>query len=144
MSTKISNSPLICSICNKQHNREYETCASCTTKEQQMNIEIGKKYINKYGKVVEVESIKDNHFDDNHISRAGCVWFWDKQGGLHVLTESDFLQQYEPYEVVYEYRYCFLNESSYDISSRYFTDKEVKPSYWIAHQRLDFTKRERK
>lgn len=85
-----------------------------------MIIEIGSKWI-KDGEVVEVENIKDNHFDNNSTSRTDCLWFWDKQGSIHVLTECDFLEQYKPYEepkqtVVIEKWLCYDNlAESYSI-----------------------------
>ena len=115
-----------------------------------MIIEIGSKWV-KDGKVVEVENIKDNHFDNNRTSRTDCVWFWDKQGSIHVLTECDFLKQYKPYGVVYEYKWAYLNKKDFfiaiDDKHFYLDEEEFYKAYRKEHivgQRLDFTKRERK
>ena len=72
------------------------------------------------------------------------------------------LEQYKPYEPVYEYRYAikiktgmgnilkidnviyYSDEYMHSISGAYYTDNEKKPEHWISYQRLDFTKRERK
>ena len=65
--------------------------------------------------------------------------------GNHVLTERDFLKQYKPYEVVYEYKYAYYTGVSECISQDYFTDCEFETkTVYRTYQRLDFTKRERK
>ena len=78
-----------------------------------MSIEKDSKWV-KDGEVVEVVWLN-----------ATCVCEWEKAGNekivwfemlndksthrvRHVLTERDFLEQYKPYEVVYEYQYAYL------------------------------------
>ena len=109
-----------------------------------MSIEIGSKWV-KDGEVVEVENIKDNHFNNDRTSRIDCVWFWDEQGRIHVLTERDFLEQYKPYEIAYEWRWVICKENC-EMITAYYTDKEAEKefSFYSKKQRIDFTKRERK
>ena len=112
-----------------------------------MSIEIGSKWV-KDGEVVEVFNIKYNHFDDSNPSRVECVWFCDKQGIDHVLTERDFLEQYKPYEVVYEFE-CIAQQPNGDRHyTGFMTEKEMEyfsfQNDCAYYQRIDFTKRERK
>ena len=66
------------------------------------NIEKGSKWV-KDGEVVEVIRLtKDAH----HTDGIRTVIFSDTKL-RHVLTEHDFLEQYKPYEVVYEYKYAY-------------------------------------
>lgn len=107
-----------------------------------MSIEKDSKWV-KDGEVVELNTARDNYFDNGNTSRVECVWFWDKEGNIHVLTERDFLEQYKPYEPVYEYRYVTDIYCETKILNRYFTEDEIKEEYEV-YQRIDFTKRERK
>lgn len=107
-----------------------------------MSIEKDTKWV-KDGEVVELNTARDNYFDNGNTSRVECVWFWDKEGNIHVLTERDFLEQYKPYEPVYEYRYVTDIYCETKILNRYFTEDEIKEEYEV-YQRIDFTKRERK
>ena len=104
-----------------------------------MNIEINSKWV-KDGKVVEVKSIEDIRIDKRTL-----IWFMHsiKTDYLHVLTEHDFLEQYKPYEPVYEYRYVTDIYCETKILNRYFTEDEIKEEYEV-YQRIDFTKRERR
>ena len=108
-----------------------------------MSIEIGSKWV-KDGEVVEVERQRENHFSEVNTLRIDCVWFFDKEESIHVLTERDFLEQYKP-EPVYEYKYAYDTGVSVCISNRYYTDLEFKAeTVYEQYQRLDFTKIERK
>ena len=118
-----------------------------------MSIEIGKKYISKDGGVVVVENIKNNYYNDTKTSAAICVWFWDIEGDIHVLTDNDFIEQHRPYEVIYEYQYLFkLKDSklwngvtSYHKDIQECIDSELEEARdKFEYQRLDFTKRVRK
>ena len=103
-----------------------------------MNIEIFSKWI-KDGEVVEVT----NTYESVGIS---CIWYIDKDTISHILTERDFLEQYKPYEVVYEYLYA-LDYEYLGISEKYYKDDtefQTKNEMCKSFQRLDFTKRERK
>lgn len=106
-----------------------------------MSIEIGSKWV-KDGEVVEIKYI-ELAYD------VVCIFF--DNDAYHVLAEYDFLEQYKPYEPVYEYKYAFANISQLDsvwFDSTYFKDEiEIGKSYLlntIKYQRIDFTKRERK
>ena len=114
-----------------------------------MSIAKDSKWV-KDGEVVELNTARDNYFDNGNTSRVECVWFWDKEGNIHVLTERDFLKQYKPYEVVYEWQWAYITNSllRWHISN-YMTEEEFKT--WqgsanssLEYQRIDFTKRERK
>ena len=105
-----------------------------------MSIEIGSKWV-KDVEVVEVLNCRKNH-GGIYQDMIPCVWFiFD--GDTHVLTERDFLEQYKPYEPVYEYRYVTDIYCETKILNRYFTEDEIKEEYEV-YQRIDFTKRERK
>lgn len=119
-----------------------------------MSIKIGEQYIDNNGKKVEVLSNPFNYFypyEDpmDMKEREKCVWFKDDEGN-HVLTERDFLEQYKPYEQVYEAFYSYGNiDTPKQTKKRYKDDNEFLQSdecYGISFQgfqRLDFTKRER-
>ena len=77
------------------------------------------------------------------------VVIYEEIGVKHILTERDFLEQYKPYEVVYEWQWAYITNSllRWHISN-YMTEEEFKT--WqgsanssLEYQRLDFTKRER-
>lgn len=110
-----------------------------------MSIEKDSKWV-KDGEVVELNTARDNYFDNGNTSRVECVWFWDKEGNIHVLTERDFLKQYKPYEPVYEYAYTYVDKNGFFVTACYFKDDEEFKKYNsdTKFQRLDFTKRERK
>ena len=115
-----------------------------------MSIEKDSKWV-KDGEVVELNTARDNYFDNGNTSRVECVWFWDKEGNIHVLTERDFLEQYKPYEPVYEYKYVIGFTEFQKITNKFYkSDEELMSSEdtygFIGQnfQRLDFTKRERK
>ena len=117
-----------------------------------MSIEIGSKWF-KDGEVVVIREI-------GKMGNIDCIMYSD--GVFHALTMCDFLEQYKPYEPVYEYQYAikigtgignilkidnviyYSDEYKHSISGAYYTDNEKKPEHWISYQRLDFTKRERK
>ena len=108
-----------------------------------MIIEIGSKWV-KDGEVVEVT----NFYESVSI---WCIWFIDSENNSHILTERDFLEQYKPYEVVYEYKWAYLNKKDFfiaiDDKHFYIDEEEFYKAYRKEHivgQRLDFTKRERK
>ena len=64
-----------------------------------MSIEKDSKWV-KDGEVVK---IKADCLNDCIRTNRQCVWFEDKKCEVHVLTRCDFLEQYKPYEVVYEF-----------------------------------------
>ena len=113
-----------------------------------MSIEIGSKWV-KDVEVVEVLNCRKNH-GGIYQDMIPCVWFiFD--GDTHVLTERDFLEQYKPYEPVYEYRYALqLSKERAIVTDDFYKDDEEFVQAWLsendksAYQRLDFTKRERK
>ena len=110
-----------------------------------MSIEIGSTWV-KDGEVVEVFSLRKNNYGDGGTEYKNGVWFKDAVIEYHVLTESDFLEQYKPYEVVYEYLYA-LDYEYIGISEKYYTDDDdfkKRNEQCVSFQRLDFTKRERK
>lgn len=107
-----------------------------------MSIEIGSRWV-KDGKVVEVT----NFYESVSI---WCIWFIDSKTISHILTERDFLEQYKPYEPVYEWQWAYITNSLLNWhTSNYMTEEEFKT--WqgsannsLVYQRLDITKRERK
>ena len=104
----------------------------------------GDKFV-KDGKVIEVFNIKDNYFDDGSTLSVECVWFWCKEGSIHVITEHDFLEQYTPYKPVEEYQWAFKRKTDtrWTISDTYLVGIPCLTSDEADYQRLDFTKRER-
>lgn len=111
-----------------------------------MSIEVGSKWV-KDGEVVKVT---DTVYVSSYMN---CVVFMHstKTDYPHIITERDFLEQYKPYEPVYEYQYVLRNYIDCPIyeSQRYYKDdnefleKEVNDKNFKTFQRLDFTKRER-
>lgn len=111
-------------------------------------MKIGDKFV-KDGKVIEVFNIKDNYFDDGSTSNVECVWFWCEKGSIHVITERDFLEQYTPYEPVYEWQWAYTTSETINWgTTAHMTEEEFKtwqgkaPSS-LEYHRLEFTKRER-
>ena len=110
-----------------------------------MSIEIGSKWV-KDGEVVEVVDYCKN--DCICAKATMCVWFSNyKKNTNHVITDNDFLEQYKPYEVVYEYKYAYpIIKDDHEIiivQNVYLTDEQMEKSGIKEYQRLDFTKRER-
>lgn len=104
-------------------------------------MKIGDKFI-KDGETVEVDYLR-NHSSDQMTCSFSCVWYRDNKG-RHVLTKGDFLEQYKPYEPIYEYQYAFNNIiNGVLVADGFYTDKEVSLIIESKKQRLDFTKRER-
>lgn len=118
-----------------------------------MSIEIGSKWV-KDGEVVKIISRNQNNYENlfNCFVSEYCVWYSKTQEKdvIHVLTEQDFLEQYKPYEPVYEWQWAYFTNSLLKWhTSNYMTEEEFKT--WqgsannsLVYQRLDFTKRERK
>lgn len=83
---------------------------------------------------------------------ADVVWYRDSAQNSHIMLHIDFLEQYVPYETVYEYRYVYRYEdsdgdASYPMvtSAFYKNDREFAHEYTENQfQRIDFTKQERK
>ena len=103
------------------------------------NIEIGSKWV-KDGEVVEVKALTSSMFVE-------IVWYSKNCEKEHVITKDDFLEQYKPYEVVYEYRYAYLDgDGSAETTLGFYKDDAELLSTTIIKvcQRLDFTKRKRK
>ena len=113
-------------------------------------MEVGDKFV-KDGEVVEVEIQRENHFSEGNTSRVDCVWFFDKKGSIHVLTERDFLEQYTHYKPVYEYMFMYRLDDckigEWHLHPAFYTTVEDCMNYTTRNaynfQRLDFTKRER-
>ena len=107
-----------------------------------MSIEIGKKYINKDGEVVEVHNIVET------IGRDELIWFTCKQGKRHILIDYDFTEQYKPYEPIYEWEFVAQQPDGFRHFTDFMTEKEMEyfsfQNDCAYYQRLDFTKRERK
>ena len=119
-----------------------------------MSIEIGSKWV-KDGEVVKIISRNKNNYENlfNCFVSEYCVWYSKTQEKdvIHVLTEQDFLEQYKPYEPVYEYKYVIGFTEFQKITNKFYkSDEELMSSedtYGFigqSFQRLDFTKRERK
>ena len=111
-----------------------------------MSIEICSKWV-KDCEVVEVFSI--DAFKYNHIGVIGTisdiVIFGSscKISDAKILTKRDFLEQYKPYEPVYEYLYV-LDYEYLGISEKYYKDDtefQTKNEMCKSFQRIDFTKR---
>ena len=91
-----------------------------------MSIAKDSKWV-KDGEVVELNTARDNYFDNGNTLRVECVWFWDKEGNIHVLTERDFLEQYKPYEPVYEWQWAYITNSLLKWhTSNYMAEEEFK------------------
>ena len=101
-----------------------------------MSIEIGSKWV-KDGEVVEITNIIET------VGRDEVIYYKCKQNKSHVMYDYDFLEQYTPYEVVYEYRWATEERYGLAILDRYLTEEEIGSTYGARKQRLDFTKRER-
>lgn len=74
------------------------------------------------------------------------VVIYEEIGVKHILTERDFLEQYKPYEVVYEYRWV-VGEVCSERVTKHYTDEEAEKElscYLSNRQRIEYTKRERK
>lgn len=105
-------------------------------------MKIGDKFV-KDGKVVEVKDILSIiQQGKNYITYSfNIVVLNDK-----FILFNDFLEQYKPYEPVFEYKYAYVHGISKEIvesDSYYLDDKDFKGKSDIKCQRLDFTKRER-
>lgn len=108
-----------------------------------MSIEVGSKWVknNEFATVIK-NDILINLF---------CVLFETQEKTLvtrHILTNSDFLEQYKPYEPVYEYKYAFIDYRGEAVVSLIYFINEKDFKNRIGNsvkflQRLDFTKRER-
>ena len=111
-----------------------------------MSIEIGSKWV-KDGEVVEVlDTLSCEHEQKNDLRYCDIVFYQDKELNNHVLTERDFLEQYKPYEPVYEYQWAYKRstDSRWSISDIFYLDTPYLTRDAAEYQRLDFTKRERK
>lgn len=121
-------------------------------------IKVGGKFVKKDHCVRdELEVVEVSHNDfianeiiDNKINHITCIWYRDRHGDAHVLTEFDFLDQYKPYEPVYEYLYAYIPYfGEIRTTHNYFENDECFEKHIAlkkdsrAFQRLDFTKRER-
>ena len=108
-----------------------------------MQVESNSKWV-KDGEIITVFGTGPVTKDCKHLD---CVMFQHstKTDHMHILTERDFLDQYKPYEPVYEYRWAYDTGVAICISQDYFTEREFNSRVaYDLHQRLDFTKRERK
>lgn len=107
-----------------------------------MSVKIGQKYINKDGEVVEVFKIT------TEVTHDEVVFYTCEKGISHLSFDYDFLEQYKPYEPVYEWQWVYTTNSLFRWHiSNYMTEEEFKTwqgSTTSEYERLDFTKRERK
>ena len=108
-----------------------------------MIIEIGTKWV-KDGEVVEVTYIVET------VGRDEVIYYKCKQGKEHISYDYDFLEQYKPYESVYEWQWCYITNllPSWHTTG-YMTQEEFIAWQCSAHSSLEykllhFTKRERK
>ena len=110
-----------------------------------MSIEIGQKYINEKGEVVEVLDIINYRTRKGEYDFPTVIYIGER---VHVLTWKDFAEQYKPYEVVYEYEFIAQQPNGDRHYTNYLTEKEMEyfsfQNDCAYYQRLDFTKRERK
>ena len=117
-------------------------------KGQQMSIEIGQKYINEKGEVVEVLDIINYRTRKGEYDFPTVIYIGER---VHVLTWKDFAEQYNHYEIIYEYMYAIqLYREKIIVTYDFYKDDEEFAKEWLsendksAYQRIDFTKRERK
>lgn len=119
-----------------------------------MNIEVSSKWQHKEsGAVVEVIDLVRVCVEEYEKSgHENTIWYeflsdTKKWRDRHVLTESDFLDQYKPYEPVYEYEYRLQYEDGSRGETSHMTEEEFKNrlvgSDIVYFQRLDFTKKVR-
>lgn len=103
-----------------------------------MIIEIGSKWV-KDGEVVEVKALTSSILVE-------VVWYSKNDKKEHVITKDDFLEQYKPYEPVYEYQWAYkrATDSKWSISDIFYLYTPYLTRDKAEYQRLDFTKRERK
>ena len=108
-----------------------------------MSIKIGSKWV-KDGEVVEVlDRLLVEYTSRDDLRDCTIVFYQDKGRYNHAIAQRDFLEQYKPYEPVYEYKYATDIHCGTKILDKYFTEDEIKEEYEV-YQRIDFTKRERK
>lgn len=109
-----------------------------------MNIEIGSKWV-KDGEVVEVSNIVHTPCVKGSAIYIHTIVYHSQLEDFRARERVEFLEQYKPYEVVYEYQYaCYDAVSGALITNNFYTDMEALLSINDVNQRLDFTKRERK
>lgn len=106
-----------------------------------MSIAIGSKWV-KDGKVVEVFKIT------TVITHDEVVFYTCEKGINHVSFDYDFLEQYKPYEPIYEWEFVAQQPDGVRHFTDFMTEKEMEyfsfQNDCAYYQRLDFTKRERK
>ena len=111
-----------------------------------MSIEVGSKWV-KDGEVVEViEEISDSFYSKIFmINFTIDLILTDKKC---FIIKADFLEQYKPYEPVYEWQWCTkYNGNDLYEATEYYTEEEIEKHVDFEKlyiQRLDITKRERK
>jgi len=119
-------------------------------------IEVSSKWVKKDHcvrdelEVVEVTNISNVICIKDSAIGVGVV-VYRQSNDWQVMEFNDFLDQYKPYEPVYEYQYFYEHKISKSANSRtpeyYKNDLEFCSSTSnigeINYQRLDFTKRER-
>lgn len=84
-----------------------------------MNIETNKKYIGNNDEMVEVLHVGETFLEykkDSMFIFKKCVAFKDKKSAIHILIESDFIENYKLYK----------NESVEKIIERYSRDFSFK------------------
>ena len=105
-----------------------------------MQVTIESKWV-KDEEVVEVLNIIET------VGRDEIVWYKCSKNKKHVIMYDDFLEQYKPYEPVYEYQYAYINRDNNIVTSFAFYKDDAEflevDNNTILFQRLDFTKRKR-
>lgn len=118
-----------------------------------MSIEINSKWV-KDGEVVIIENLGNfcsNKEILNFSGSSDVVQFRQCNISIiEIMYISKFLEQYKPYEVVYEYQYVYMDTDNRAETTVSFYKDDVEffeaynGSFNKSYQRLDFTKRERK
>lgn len=114
-------------------------------------MKIGDKFV-KDGEVVEVTDIGFAIFENENgrkVTVSGLVMFKGKNGN-GISFKSDFLEQYKPYNPIYEFQYFYEHKISKSANAKtleyYKDDTEFcnkNNTEEINFQRLDFTRRKR-
>ena len=112
-----------------------------------MNIKIGSKWV-KDGEVVEVSNIVHTPCVKGSAIYIHTIVYHSQLEDFRARERVEFLEQYNPYEVVYEYQYAYLDEDRNAETTVFFYKDDAEflsvDTTIKCFQRLDFTKRERK
>ena len=123
-------------------------------KSDKIYIELGKKYINKDGKVVEVIDVVNTlvYFNINgqDFPRNVIMVLYRRLDVFYVDEVNTFSKEYKLVEPVYEYKFaiktiCSAEEGFvWEMSRHYYTIEEAPENINAEYKLLEFTKRERK